>query len=92
MIDYKTTQVGNPQKQGLYVAAVSYNNDFHVGDRIIGVNGTMVASGSEIRDVMKGCREGDVVNITLLREGEPVEVRVTLTQADVPVNDAGYVA
>lgn len=91
-MDYKTTQAGNTKDRGLYVAAVSYNDDFHVGDRIIGVNGTMVASGSEIRDVIKGCREGDVVNITLLREGERMEVRVALTRADVPVNDAGYVA
>lgn len=82
MFSYTSTPVRDTGARGLYVAAVSHNNDFQVGDRIIGVNGIGVTSSGEIRDIISVCQVGDVMRVTVLRDGRPAEIRVTLTEAD----------
>lgn len=87
MIDYKTTSVGQPSQRGLYVAAVSHGNSFQIGDRIVAVNGAGVATCGQMREIIGACHAGDVVHVTALRSGEPTDIPVTLTEADVPAID-----
>lgn len=92
MIDYQTTQVYDANAQGLYIAAVSYNDDFRIGDRLIGVNGAEVNTCGQVRDIISACQVGDVVNVTVMRDDEQVEICVPLTEADTGENPDKQVA
>lgn len=82
MIDYRTSRTHDPHGQGLYIAAVSYNNNFQVGDRIVGVNGIEVATCNQVKDIIGACQAGDAVSVTVMRDNLQIEVDVTLTESD----------
>lgn len=92
MIDYKTTPVGDLKAQGLYVAAVSYNDDFQEGDRIIGVNGIMVDTIGQMRDIIGACQEGDAAEVTVVRDDMLMDISVTLTASDTEKTTAEHAA
>lgn len=92
MIDFQTTRTGRAEEQGLYVAAVARNNEFHIGDRIMGVNDRRVTSTGQVQDIIGDCHVGDVVNVTVMRGKELVDISVTLTESDLPANPPNYVA
>lgn len=88
MISYQTSKVGSRSEQGLYVAAVAHSSDFMVGDRIIAVDGSEVATIGRMRELIDTRRAGDVVIVTVMRDGGAVDIDVTLTEADVPAGAA----
>ena len=84
MIAYQTSSVSSTREQGLYIAAVSYTDDFKVGDRILAVGGLEVATCDQLRESISTYQPGDVASVLVLRDDELVEIEMTLTQADIP--------
>ncbi len=54
------------------------------GDIITGIDGQPVESGQQLQDIVFGHQPGDIVELTIWREGEEMTVEVTLEV--VPVN------
>ena len=52
-----------------------------VGDVIVAVNEEKIHSGGELGLVLEGFREGDTVTVTVMREGQEENLRVTLGAA-----------
>lgn len=48
-------------------------------DRIVKANDTDITSYSVLTQVIRKCKPGDVMNLTIIREGEQMELSITLT-------------
>ncbi len=73
------------QKYGIDTTGVivieSRNSDkLKLGDKIIEINNTKVGTADEINIIFKSCKVGDVVNVTVERNGKALEVELTLTE------------
>ena len=67
--------LGGPTGGGMFIhQSAQYQDD----DNLIGINGTPVKFFDDIRKVAKDWKSGDVVVLTLEREGENVTVPITL--------------
>lgn len=71
--------------QGFYVQAVTSgsaaeNAGIQVGDIIVGIEGTLIANMSEFNDIKNQYSAGDTVTISLYRDGERMDVEVTLDE------------
>ena len=66
---------GGPTGGGMFIhQSKQYQDD----DELIGINGTLVKFFDDIRKVAKDWKSGDVVELTLEREGEEIILPVTL--------------
>lgn len=63
------------------------------GDHLAAINGTPVNSFSDIAKLAKGWKSGDVVELTLERDGESITLPITLggTAEELPI-EAGAVS
>lgn len=80
-----TKDYGN-YKAGLYIADVSKGSGAEAaglqpGDQIIGADGTEIASYTELSKILRNKHVGDILTLTIVRDGEQIEVDVTLTGA-----------
>ncbi len=67
---------GGPAGGGMFIhQSEQYQDD----DNLIGINGTPVKFFDDIRKVAKDWKPGDVVELTLEREGESVNLPITLS-------------
>ena len=67
--------LGGPTGGGMFIhQSPQYKDD----DNLIGVNGTPVKFFDDIREVAKAWKPGDVVELTVEREGENVTLPITL--------------
>ena len=67
--------LGGPTGGGMFIhQSKQYQDD----DNLIGINGTPVKFFDDIRKVVKDWKSGDVVELTLEREGENVTLPITL--------------
>ncbi len=67
---------GGPTGGGMFIhQSKQYQDD----DNLIGINGTPVRFFDDIRKVAKDWKPGDVVELTLEREGEEVNLPITLS-------------
>ncbi len=62
---------------GVYVTEVS-NPEFQRFDRIIKVNGTDVATAADYYAVIDGCKVGDTVTITVVRDSQTLDISVVI--------------
>ena len=79
---------GGPTGGGMFIhQSKQYQDD----DNLIGINGTPVKFFDDIRKVAKDWKPGDVVELTLEREGENVTVPITLAgdPSESPPLEAG---
>ena len=65
---------------GVYVAAVNTENGLQAGDLIRRVDGVEISALADITDVLAEHQVGDVLNVTIQREGAELELQVTLTE------------
>lgn len=64
---------------GVYVVSSEYEeNDLRSGDRIVAIDDTAVEYSSDIKTALKGHSVGDVLTVTVVRDGKYVDVDVTL--------------
>ena len=80
-----TKDYGN-YKAGLYIADVSKGSGAEAaglqpGDQIVGADGTEVASYTELSKILRNKHVGDILTLTIVRDGEQMDVDVTLTGA-----------
>ena len=67
--------LGGPTRGGMFIhGSPQYQDD----DKLIGINGTPVKTFDDIRKAAKDWKPGDVVKLTLEREGEEIILPVTL--------------
>ncbi|MGL6201368.1 MAG: S1C family serine protease [Lachnospiraceae bacterium] len=74
MTQYKSNE------KGVYITAVYEADGLQTGDRIVSVNGVEVTTSNDLQDIIDSCEVGDVVSVTVVRNGEQVDVNVTLTE------------
>ena len=78
-----TKDYGN-YKAGLYIADVSKGSGAEAaglqpGDQIVGADGTEIASYTELSKILRNKHVGDILTLTIVRDGEQMDVDVTLT-------------
>jgi len=71
--------------QGLYISAVQKNSDAEnqgvkVGDILTAVNDTPVYTTSDVSEIKDSLSVGDPLKLTLWRDGETLEITVTLVE------------
>lgn len=60
------------------------------GDIIIGINGEAISTSEELNKIKNQFKAGDVIKLTIYRNGKDIEIDVTLqevTQGDAIFND-----
>ena len=62
---------------GLYIAQ-SKSDSFQSGDRIVAVDGVEIAGYKDLSDFLSECSVGDVVGVTVVRDGREVTESLTL--------------
>ena len=67
--------IGGPPGGGLFI---DNSRQYQDNDQLIGINGTPVNTFDDIRRVAKDWESGDVVELTLVREGQEIVMPVTL--------------
>ena len=80
-----TKDYGN-YKAGLYIADVSKGSGAEAAglqpsDQIVGADGTEIASYTELSKILRNKHVGDILTLTIVRDGEQMDVDVTLTGA-----------
>jgi S1-C subfamily serine protease len=74
---------GSPaQKSGLHGTRYDENRDLNLGDIIVGVDGKTIQSSRDLFALLEKHKPGETVNLTILREGQSMDVPVTLEAGD----------
>lgn len=73
--------------EGVYITAVSEGSSPEAegivpGDILIAVNGEPVRTANEVNDIKNGCLVGDTLDLTVWREGEELEITITLMETN----------
>lgn len=73
--------------RGIYVAEVQDHSaaleaGIKPGDIIVTINDIIVAGTARMQEIMARCSPGDVIRIGLIRQGQPMDVSVTLRNRD----------
>ncbi|MBE6553406.1 MAG: trypsin-like serine protease [Ruminococcaceae bacterium] len=63
---------------GVYVVTSAFNSNLQYKDRIVSVNGTSVATETELNKIVNTMKVGDVLTIVYEREGESFTTELTL--------------
>ena len=84
------SSIGGPTGGGMFIhGSKQYQND----DNLIGVNGTPVKFFDDIRKAAKDWKPGDLVELTLEREGKEIILPVTLggdASKEIPIGGRSY--
>lgn len=65
---------------GVYIVSSEYTNELKSGDRITAIDGTEVTYSSDVKALLKKYEVGDEVTVTVVRNGQYVDVKVTLQE------------
>ena len=65
---------------GVIIIESKYTSDLKCGDKITHLNGIKVSSADEMKIILKTCKVGDVVTVTVERSGGSVKVELTLEE------------
>ena len=73
--------------RGGYVVEIINNTQYRLGgDVIVGIDNQTVNSVSDITDYLKNKKEGDIVNLEILRDNKMINVPVTLRIIQMPLD------
>ena len=75
----------NLNQTGVYVAELTEGGNaaaagLKVGDFIVGIEDTQVSSTSDISNILSGNKVGDIVKVTISRNGKFVNVQLKLSE------------
>ena len=79
--DARTAMMYRVQSIGVYVAQADENSTLYAGDRIISVNGKEITSAEDVKAIVDAGKVGDVLSVTVVRNGQSIAVSYTLKQA-----------
>ena len=79
--DARMAMMYRVQTIGVYVSQTDEDSTLRAGDRIISVNGKEITSASEIKNIVDSSKVGDILSITVYRNGENIAISYTLKQA-----------
>ena len=72
------------EKAGVYIAQVTGDNakkaGFKENDRIVSFNGKEISQSSEFISLVRKCKVGDTVTITVSRDGQEIEIKTVLEE------------
>ncbi len=83
--DDQTAAQYRVSEKGVYISEISANSDAYyggmkVGDRIVSLNGQDITTADEVKQVIEDSSVGDVLKFTVIRNGESVDLEITLTE------------
>ncbi|SCJ89167.1 S1C family serine protease [Neobittarella massiliensis] len=91
--DAQTAMQYRVSQTGVYVQQVTGANaqraGIQAGDLILQVNGTDVATASEVNKVLSGSKVGDTVKLTIYRSGQTAEISYQLTEQNTGSSGSG---
>lgn len=74
------------EKSGVYIAQVTGENakkaGFKENDRIVSFNGKEISQSSEFISLVRKCKVGDTVTITVSRDGQEIEIKTVLEELE----------
>ena len=79
--DARTAMMYRVQSIGVYVAQTDESSSLRAGDRIISVNKKEITSAEDVKAIVDAGKVGDVLSITVVRNGQSIAVSYTLKQA-----------
>jgi serine protease Do len=65
---------------GVIIIESKNTDELKHGDKIVSMNGEEILSSSDVEFILKGCEVGDIVKVTVDRNGTVIEVGLTLTE------------
>ena len=82
---WQTAMQYNLNQTGVYVAELTEGGNaaaagLKVGDFIVGIEDTQVSSTSDISNILSGNKVGDIVKVTISRNGKFVNVQLKLSE------------
>ena len=84
--DIRTAMTYGVSQPGVYVYNVENTaSGLQSGDLIQSVNGTEITSASQLKSIIESCSVGDNITISVLRNGQQVELTIKLLE-DQPVS------
>ena len=91
--DGRTAMYYNVDEYGLYITEVNSNSNakkagLKIGDRIVSVNGDEISEIGEISAILQESSVGDVLHFVVHRNGQDVNIDVTLNETVPQGNDA----
>lgn len=86
-LDASTAQMYGLSRAGVYVSDPGSNSALQSGDRIVFIDGTAIESNTAISSILREHEVGDILTITVEREGKAVEVKVTLQERTSESNE-----
>jgi len=81
ILDARTAMMYRVQATGVYVSRVDSDSPLRSGDRIISIDGKEIGSSADINEILESRKVGDVLSITLARNGNTTTVELELKQA-----------
>lgn len=79
--DRQTMMAYRASETGVYIAETTGENGLEAGDRIVSINETEITAGSQVKEIISACKVGDVVTVRVERNGEQLDIEVTLTES-----------
>ena len=79
--DARTAMMNRVQSIGVYVAQTDESSSLRAGDRIVSVNKKEITSAEDVKAIVDAGKVGDVLSITVVRNGQSIAVSYTLKQA-----------
>jgi len=79
--DARTAMMYRVQMVGVYVSQVDEDGTLRSGDRIISIDGKEIKSTDDIKKIIEASSVGDVLSITVARNGQSTVAKHTLKQA-----------
>jgi S1-C subfamily serine protease len=78
----RVTPGGAAAKAGLRGTRRDRSGQIRLGDVIVAIDGKPIANGKEMHAAIEDHKVGDTVTVTIVRDGESQDVRVTLQEGD----------
>jgi len=65
---------------GVIIVESAFTDELTYGDKITHVNGIKIGSADDLKIILKSCKVGDEVTITVERGGQAIDVKLTLAE------------
>jgi len=81
ILDARTAMMYRVQTAGVYVSQADSDSPLISGDRIISIDGKTIQSTADVNELLDAHKVGDVLSISVGRNGSATTVKLTLKQA-----------